>query len=255
MSVFQNIYANQYDTLYTEKDYNAECDLIEKVACKFGDRPATLLDIGCGTGSHVLELARRDYSCTGIDMSADMLEIAERKTTESSLTNMPNWIVGDARNFKADGPFDMAIMMFAVISYLTTNDDLLSALRNIRRHLAPGALFMCDFWYGPAVLAVRPNERVRVLDTPNGQTIRAASTSVDSFYQTADVSFRLWNIEDDKFSGETQETHKMRYLFPQEFKMMLETCGYESLSMTEFPSLEQRLGDDSWNALSVARAI
>ncbi|QTD54857.1 class I SAM-dependent DNA methyltransferase [Parasphingorhabdus cellanae] len=254
MSVFQTIYANQYDTLYTEKDYKGECDLIEQVATKFGSRPDSILDVGCGTGSHVMEMASRGYNCAGVDISQDMLSVAEKKSADSILTNKPKWIVGDARDFDANGHYDMVTMMFAVVSYLTTNDDLLAGLKNIRRHLKPGALFMCDFWYGPAVLAVRPNERVRVLETPKGQTIRAASTHVDSFHHTADVSFRLWNIENGQFSGETQETHRMRYFFPQEFKMMLKACGFESISMSAFPDMDSVLTDDSWNALSIARA-
>jgi ubiquinone/menaquinone biosynthesis C-methylase UbiE len=255
MSVFQSLYANQYDTLYTGKDYASECDLIEAAARKFDCNPTTILDIGCGTGSHVMELAKRGYRCTGVDRSVDMLAIAAEKSEKANLTNSPLWLNGDAVDFKADGSFDMATMMFAVLSYLTANDDLLKALTNIRQHLKPGALFMCDFWYGPAVLAVKPSDRVRVLETSTGQTIRAASTSLDSFSQTGDVSFRLWQIENDQFKGETQETHKMRYLFPQEFRMMLALSGFESLSMSEFPSLDRPLTDDSWNALSIARAI
>jgi ubiquinone/menaquinone biosynthesis C-methylase UbiE len=255
MSVFNALYANHYDTLYLEKDYGGECDLVEAAAARFGAGPKNILDIGCGTGSHAIEFARRGYQCTGIDMSESMINLAQQKSSNEHLAHAPKWILGDARSFDAGGPFDMAVMMFAVVSYLTSNQDVLAGLSNVRRHLKLGALFACDFWYGPAVLSVRPNERVRILETPNGRSLRAAATTVNSFAQTADVSFRLWSIEGDKFVGETLETHTMRYFFPQEFKLLLENAGFECVHLSTFPTLDGELNDESWNAFCVAKAI
>ena len=48
--------------------------------------------------------------------------------------------------------------MFAVIGYQTSNDELFAALQTVRRHLKPKGLFICDFWYGPAVLKQRPTK-------------------------------------------------------------------------------------------------
>jgi SAM-dependent methyltransferase len=255
MSVFNDLYANQYDTLYTTKDYVGECDLIEASVKRFGSVPNSVLDIGCGTGSHVVEFARRGYNCTGVDLSQAMLDVAARKTASEDLKYAPQWIQGDARNFDAGGPYDLATMMFAVISYLTSNEDVINGLKNIRKHLRTGSIFICDFWYGPAVLSVKPNERVRVLETPKGSTIRAASTTVDTFNHTADVNFRLWTIEHDRYIGETSETHRMRYFFPQEFAQLLELAGFRPLSFSAFPNLDEPLTVETWNAFSVSEAI
>ncbi len=55
--VFGQTYADQYDLIYTEKDYEAECDLIEEVFRKYGDGEIkTILDLGCGTGNHAIPL-------------------------------------------------------------------------------------------------------------------------------------------------------------------------------------------------------
>jgi ubiquinone/menaquinone biosynthesis C-methylase UbiE len=255
MSVFNSLYANEYDTLYLEKDYVGESALVESAIKQFGRPVRSILDVGCGTGSHAIEFARRGYQVTGVDLSQSMLDVAARKAADVTLDHQPKWITGDARKFSADSHFDIATMLFAVVSYLTTNDDVLEGLSNIRRHLKQGSLFLCDFWYGPAVLSVRPNERVRVLETGGRRTIRAASTTVDSFSQTADVSFRLWSIEGDHYLGEAQETHRMRYFFPQEFKVLLNQAGFACKSLTAFPTLDQRLTDESWNAFCVAEAV
>ena len=255
MTPFASLYANKYDTLYSEKDYQGECDLVEAACTRFEVKPKAILDVGCGTGNHVMEFARRGYACTGVDLSAAMLVHAASKSAEENFAVTPHWINGDARDFEAGGPFDLATMMFAVVSYLTCNDDVIRGLRNIRRHLRPGSLFLCDFWYGPAVLSVRPSERVRVLETSEGSTIRAASTKIDSLHHTADVVFRLWSVEGSHYLGETTENHRMRFFFPQEFKLLLEMSGFSLESLTSFPSLEQKPDDTTWNACAVARAI
>jgi SAM-dependent methyltransferase len=255
MSVFNSLYAAQYDALYTEKNYMGECDLVEEALKRHNQTPKTLLDIGCGTGTHVIEFARRGYDCVGVDLSQPMLDHAAAKAATETLPIAPRWIAGDARDFDAGAEFDTVTMMFAVVSYLTTNDDVLQGLRNIRKHLKPGGLFMCDFWYGPAVLSVRPNERVRVLETANGRTLRAAATKVDSFHHTAEVTFRMWTIEGDRYVGETTEAHTMRYFFPQEFKNLLEQSGFELMSLSTFPDIDKPLSDDSWNAYCIAKAI
>lgn len=255
MSVFNSLYAEHYDRLYAEKSYGTECDLVEAAIARHGSaRPTTMLDVGCGTGGHAIDFAKRGYEVTGVDLSAHMLEHARAKATALALPRQPAWLCGDARTFDAGSEFDCAIMMFAVVGYLTSNDDLITGLKNIRRHLKRGALFICDFWYGPSVLAVRPADRVRVLDLPDGQVIRATNTTLNTAQHTADVSFRLWTLKSDKLVSETTEMHRLRYYFPQEYAFFLSQAGFTLQSISAFPTLDQALTDQTWNAFVVAKA-
>lgn len=254
-TVFDSLYAQHYDQLYAEKDYAAECDLVQQAIARHGHAaPATLLDVGCGTGGHAIELARRGLAVTGVDLSAAMLEHARHKAASVPAFRSPAWLCGDARSFDAGRRFDAAIMMFAVVGYLTANNDVAAGLANIRRHLEAGAVFVCDFWYGPAVLMQRPTDRIRVLDSAHGQVIRATHTRLDVAHHTADVSFRLWTIEQGARVAETQELHRLRYFFPQEFAYLLAQAGFDVQSMSAFPTLDAPLAETSWNALVVATA-
>jgi len=253
MSVFDSSYAKQYDVLYGDKDYLAECDLITEVAKVHDVSLGLVLDIGCGTGGHSLEWARRGVACVGVDMSPSMIVLAEQKAVEFPEAARPGFLVGDAQTFRIEREFDVATMMFAVLGYMNSNDAVLAALRNVRRHLRQGGLFAFDCWYGPAVLAVRPEGRVRVVDGPQGQTIRSASTAIDSFRHLAHVTFRLWTVEGDRYLGYAEETHAMRYFFPQELCLLLQTAGFDMLSLRSFPGNEEP-GDESWNVFCVARA-
>lgn len=256
MAVFDSLYADSYDQLYSAKDYIAECDMIEAAISRHaGSRVRSVLDVGCGTGNHSLELARRGYEATGVDLSQPMLVKAAAKAGQLPAERRPTWICGDVRAFDTGRKHDAAIMMFAVIGYLTTNEDVLQGLRNVRRHLVPGAPFVCDFWYGPAVLSQRPGDRVRVLDQGSRRVLRAASTRLDTLTHTADVTFRLWSMEGNQVVAETTEVHRTRYFFPQEFALFVSQSGFALQSLSAFPSLDAKLGEDTWNAIAVARAV
>jgi len=256
MNVFNSSYAQQYDHFYEGKDYQGECDLVEEAFRRFGATPRTLLDVGCGTGKHLIELARRGYSTSGVDLSASMLDQARLSAAaELPEGRQPELLCGDARDFDYQRKFDVAIMMFAVIGYLTRNNDVLAGLRNIRRHLEQDALFICDFWYGPSVLSVQPSDRVRVLDRPEEQVIRATSTTLDSLNHTADVTFRLWTIRNQHVVSEATELHQLRYFFPQEFALLLAGAGFKLESLTAFPSIDEKPTTSTWNAFAVARAV
>lgn len=253
MTVFNTSYANQYDAMYGDKDYVAECNLVADAARENGVALDRVLDIGCGTGGHSLEWAGRDVRCVGVDMSPAMIAIAEEKSRSLPDATRPEWIVGDAQSFEADGAFDVATMMFAVLGYMNSNKAVIAALKNVRRHLRPGGLFAFDCWYGPAVLSVRPEDRVRVVEGAQGQTIRSASTAIDSFRHLAHVTFKLWNVEGDRYLGYAEETHSMRYFFPQELDLLLQIAGFKLLSIRSFPGGEEP-SDDSWNIFCIAAA-
>ena len=80
MTVFSTSYANQYDAMYGDKDYVAECNLVAAAAREHGVALDRVLDIGCGTGGHSLEWAGRGVRCVGVDMSSAMIAIAEEKS-------------------------------------------------------------------------------------------------------------------------------------------------------------------------------
>lgn len=255
--VFGSDYAGRYDFLYQDKDYERECDMLAEVFRRFGRTPVkTVLDLGCGTGNHALPLARRDFTVTGVDRSPGMLEQAAKKASASGLGDKaPAFTQGDLRELDLHQHFDAALMMFAVLGYQLTNEHVASALATVRRHLTPGGLFVFDIWYGPAVLAIRPGERVKTLTAPEGTVIRAASTTMDSYRQLADVRYQMWHVRRSGPMVETSETHQMRYFFPQELALFLEHAGLHLRHFSAFGNLEQVPGESTWNTLAVAEAV
>ena len=222
-TVFKQGYADQYDLLYGDKDYESECDLLEQAFKRYSTEPVqSILDLGCGTGNHSIPLARRGYEVHGVDLSENMLTHAVQKSQSETLKHPPVFSQADIRSVDLGKQFDAVLMMFAVLGYQLTNEDVLASLYTVRKHLKPGGLFIFDVWYGPAVLAIRPSERVKVIPTPDGQLIRVAAGSLDMYWHLCEVRYHLWRIHGNQVESETEEAHMMRYFFSQELALLLE---------------------------------
>lgn len=247
-------YAHFYDAMYKDKDYEAECDFVEEAFRRFSAHEvSSVLDLGCGTGNHVLPLVRRGYEVVGVDRAPEMVRQAREKAEAAGIN--AEFLLGDVRTVDLGRTFDAVIEMFAVIGYQTTNEDLLSAMRTARKHLTPGGVFVFDAWFGPAVLVERPEKRSSTIDLEGGETLeRYATPQHDLLSHTYEVRYGLVRRQGDDVLEESHETHHMRYLFPQEIVHFLDLAGFETVSMTPFMDFEGQLTEHTWNVSVVAKA-
>lgn len=252
--VFGSLYADIYDSVYRDKNYDEECNIIRKLFNSYGDgNVSSVLDLGCGTGNHALRLAAQGYRVAGVDRSEKMLDIARTKAEERSV--QVTLCHGDIKSVAINQTFDAAILMFAVLGYQVTNDDLIQTLRNIRRQIRLGGLLLFDVWYGPAVLSQKPGERISVVEKEDTTIIRLSSGVLDTPRHVCNVNFRVYKIERKRLVDETTEMHQMRFFFPQEIAFFLESAGFEVVHMGPFPDYERELNELTWNALIVARGV
>lgn len=265
MSVFKKDYAEAYDSLYQSKDYEKECDFIEAVFKKFGSNVKTILDLGCGTGGHALILSRRGYNVTGVDLSQEMVDIGIRKAEKEKQSI--EFIQGDISDIDLHRKFDAVISMFAVMGYQTTNSALAGACRTAENHLLSDGIFLFDCWYGPAVLTERPGFRIKEImsgDRPavegkqslspdERKIIRFTEPVVDTLSHIVETRFKVWNVEGDRIVSETNESHFMRYLFPQEIRYFLEVAGFRNIEFCPFLEPERPLTEHDWNMTVIAR--
>lgn len=252
MSVFGSDYANAYDSLYASKDYPAECDRLESFFEELAeDRVRTVLDLGCGTGGHMAILTERGYQVVGVDVSADMVRRAQAKM--GSFRDPPPIVVADIREVGLGRSFDACILMFAVLGYQVENKDVVAVLDTARRHLQPGGLLIFDVWYGPAVLRLRPSEKFRVSDEPDGQVLRVSTGELQPRRNACTVRMRVWTVDRHKVTTDVHEEHTVRYFFEPELRMLLDTAGFESVEVSAFSDGGEPT-DETWNVFVTARA-
>lgn len=257
MNMFDEIYASAYDAIYQDKEYGAECDLLEELFEKYAT-PAVerVLDFGCGTGNHAIELAARGYKVVGVDRSGFMLEKARRKSKYlDPQFPKPKFHKGDICRITLPDTFDAVLLMFSVLGYQIRNGNVLRALRNVRRHLRVGGILVFDVWYGPAVLAQHPGDRLRIIRNEQGTFLRAASGEMDSYRQTCTVKFHLWEIHDHKLVAETEESHVVRFFFPQELELFLAMTGFKLHRLGAFPEITRDPNLGTWNVMVLAEAV
>ena len=80
--LFDN-YGLQYDKEVFTQGTIGECDFIEKEVNN--NKQTRILDIGCGTGRHAIELTKRSYNITGIDLSESLIKRAREKASKENL--------------------------------------------------------------------------------------------------------------------------------------------------------------------------
>jgi SAM-dependent methyltransferase len=255
MNIFGN-YARYYDLLNKDKDYRKEADYVHALIQKYAPDSKTILDLGCGTGRHDFLLAEKGCSVTGVDISEQMLSIANAQLSTLNLEpSTLNFKQSDIRTVRLNQTFDVVISLFHVMSYQVTNEDLKAAFATAKVHLKPGGVFIFDCWYGPAVLSARPSVRVKRLEDEEISVVRIAEPVMQPNENIVVVNYQVFIIQkNDSTVEEFQETHKMRYLFKPEVESLFLQSGFEALICGEWMT-DRAPGFDSWGVYFVARAL
>jgi ubiquinone/menaquinone biosynthesis C-methylase UbiE len=158
---FFDAHAPVYDENVFTKNTVREVDfLLEELGLAPG---SSILDVGCGTGRHSIELARRGYAVTGLDLSSEMLARAA-STAKGAHVNV-EWIRSDATRFSFPQRFDAAICLCeGAFGLLGAGDDPieqpLSILRNISRSLKSQAKSVFTVLNATAMLRKHHNKDV-----------------------------------------------------------------------------------------------
>ncbi len=189
----------------------AEVDFIIR---ELGLRPGqSILDVGCGTGRHCLELARRGFACTGIDQSAQMLAVGREASEREGLP--VTFVMGDASETRLPRLFDHAICLCeGAFSLLEPGVSPVPyharILGNIAAMLAPAGMFL--------------------LTALNGFRFARQHSDSDVERGIFDV-VNLAHTED--MTGADGETVRVveKGFMPAELKGLLEEAGFRVLSI------------------------
>jgi SAM-dependent methyltransferase len=222
------LYGRYYDTIYSWRDYEDTCKALDTLFQSRSKPPRSLLDLGCGTGTHAVLLGQHGYFIVGIDSSGEMIGQAREKAEREHID--AHFVVADMRRFHLHRTFDAAFSLFSTFSYLTTDKDVAHTLSHVRSHLVPGGLLVFDAWCSlGSKTGIKQGYRV----AEEGERRAIVFSETETSTATNQVALRLHCliIEKNRVLNQFRETHSLRTFTPDEVKQHLEANGFRTLEV------------------------
>lgn len=219
--LFEN-YGQKYDQEGFVQGTIGECDFIEKELNY--NKELRIIDVGCGTGRHAIELSKRGYPVTGIDLSESMLEKAREKAKHDGL--QIDFLRHDARNLPFENQFDVAIMLCEGGFPLMETDEMnFEILKNVSKSLRQRSKFIFTTLNGLFPLFHSINDF-------HAQGAVDGNATYDS--KNFDLmTFRDYNITKvvDDDGVEKELACNERYYVPSEITWLLKTVGFTKIEI------------------------
>ena len=225
MNVFDR-YSAYYDLFYQDKDYAAETEYVVGLIQQYAPGAGNILEMGAGTGRHAVLLAERGYQVLGVEREPGMLRRAQQRALSGEGASFEQ---GDVRYVELGRRFDVCLALFHVLSYQTSDRDLRETFANVADHLQPGGLFLFDFWYGPAVLALGPEPRTKRIEYKDRTVTREALPNLDPEKPVVTVRYHFRVTRGREWVDTFEESHRMRYLFLPELQALAQAAGMKVL--------------------------
>jgi 2-polyprenyl-3-methyl-5-hydroxy-6-metoxy-1,4-benzoquinol methylase len=245
-SLFEN-YGYKYDNESFVKGTAGECDFIEKEIAS--DKTLKILDIGCGTGRHSIEMTKRGYHVTGIDLSDSQLRRAIEKAIEQNL--VIDFQKQDARNLHFNNEFDLVIMLCEGAFPLMETDEMnFQIIQNAAKALKSGGKLIFTTLNGLFPLFHSVKDFLELAKEAGN-----ASTTGNSFDL---MTFRDYNttiVEDDN-GIRKQFLANERYYVPSEITWLLKSLNFRSIDIFGATlgafSRQDKLSADDFEMLVIA---
>ncbi len=202
--------ASYYDRIYDRKNYFKESRFIRDFLNMHGAK--SVLDVGCGTGNHILRLKRYGFDCFGADLNYEMLAVAKSKV------RVP-LVQADMRALSFGRSFSAVICMYATFNHNIEYDDARKTARCFRNCLGSDGVVLIDL-HNPS------NSGRRIDVTGDAERDVAWELDRESRIERSRVRFKIGDqiIED---------RHTMRIYSMEEMRSILEDEGFELIGVYE----------------------
>ena len=219
--LFEN-YAMKYDSELFVQGTIGECDFIEN---EIGyNKESRILDIGCGTGRHSIELAKRGYTVVGIDLSESQLKRAKEKASEQNL--QIDFQKHDARNLPFMHEFDLIIMICeGAFSLMETDEMNFQILRNAANALLPKGKLIFTTLNGLFPLFHSVKDFLDSKTKEGNAKCDSLSFDLMTFRERSTVY-----VEDDLGNKKELQCNE-RYYAPSEITWLLKTLDFKTVDI------------------------
>jgi SAM-dependent methyltransferase len=220
-------FAYLYDQLMEDAPYGEWVSFVKAAISSELPSAKHILDVGCGTGTLPLLLAKEGFEVTGVDLSSDMLTVAREKAEKEKVPLA--LFQQDMRELEGLGLFDCVTILCDSLNYLLKEDDVHSAFRSAHEHLVAGGLLLIDV-----------HSLHKINDILIGHTFGSNEEEISYIWQCYqgelensvehDLSFFLQS--NDYLYERYDEIHIQRTFEHRLYAEWLKECGFEVISIT-----------------------
>ena len=213
--------AKYYDLLYEEekeKDYQKESEhLMQIIERHRGQKAETLLDVGCGTGSH-LKYLYKEFKCTGIDVSEKMIENAREKVSDASFE------IVDMLNFQFNRSFDVIICLYGTIGFSKSYKNLVETLNNVKSHLFDDGIVILEPWVYLSDFEDRNKPHMTTAEDDDVSLVRMGQSEIKDSKWILNFHYLVGEKGEIHYS---KEVHELLALDRSDYIEAFEKAGFE----------------------------
>jgi SAM-dependent methyltransferase len=200
----------------------------------FGTNAVNILEVGCGTGRVLKPLLEQGYSATGVDISDEMLEIAQNRLESYMQIGQLELLNHNLVNKALPVQFDCVFVTFYTFNYILSDREQADFLKNVLDSLKPGGKLLIDLFY-PWVMACPENDDK--WQAEKHYCIDGVDICLkDKRKMTGNVEERLQVFSDGRNIDEIRTLR--RFINKQDMFILLNNAGYKNIIFTDGYNME-----------------
>ena len=217
-------FAQVYDLFMDNVPYEQWCEFLCRLLKKQNIADGPVLDLGCGTGKMTRLMSERGYDMTGVDNSAEMLQIAAMQQTDVPIL----YLLQDMQELELDGCVRAVYSVCDCINYVIDEEELLSAFEKVYEYLEENGVFIFD---------VNTSYKYTELLAKNtfAESREEGSFIWDNYYDAEEeineYDLTLFIREKDGLYRKFAETHYQRNYAVETLQEMLHKAGFTVIAI------------------------
>jgi len=221
-------FAYLYDELMNDVPYHKWAELVGDCIEKYHPQARQLLDLACGTGQLSIRFAEKGLSVTGVDLSEDMLSVAQTKSAEKGLDI--RYYQQNMAELEGLGPFDVIGIFCDSLNYLQSEEEVRETFQRVREHLNDQGLFIFDVHSIYKVMQIFMNQTFAIADEEISYIWNCFQGEFPNSIEH-ELSFFVLDQNTGKYDR-YDELHFQRTFPVETYKEWLSQAGFELLAVT-----------------------
>lgn len=228
--------ADVYDHLMVDAPYDQWMQFTARAWHMTGTKPYYVAELGCGTGSLTRYLLERELEVWGVDLSADMLEVAREKVRRSHPDASVHWLNQDIRQLSLPRSMDSIVSFCDTLNYISDADGVRQVFARVFDALVSGGTFLFDVHTPYKIAEVFGNESFCYRDE---DVAYIWQSTYDEGAEAVEHDLTLFVAEEDGLFRRFNELHHQRAYSLADLQKWLAEIGFSLLSITADFSTQQ----------------